>query len=233
MDEFIYWAHPTAVGIRVEEVSGGTDRHQKAWLPMAKQIFAENGKNGMYREVTHSDSGAPLLADSEQRISVTHTPGLLAVAMLPKVPGADLNRFSLRTALGIDAEHKNREQVLKIRGKFLSEKELTMIPDDDVEKNILAWTVKEAVFKAILSEGVDFIRDIRIESLPEIAGYPLEKKRTGRAVATRSGSTDNAEKVSFKEQADGEEVVLDIFSYRSEDHIVTLAYSPNCAIYKS
>lgn len=251
MDEFVYWAHPTAVGIRVEEVSGGDGYSPKAWLPMAKQIFAENGKDG-YREVIHTDSGAPLLEGSAQRISVSHATGLLVVAMLPPVPGTDPESFSLRTALGVDVEKKDRKQVVRIRDKFLSDRELRMIPADDIEKNILAWTVKEAVFKALLSEGVDFRRDIRIERLPEIAEFPLDKKRTGRVLATRTGSLDNtessadsdnivnhgtsvnssdsensgnSEKNTFKEQAGQKEIVLDLFSYRSDDHIVTLAYS--------
>lgn len=231
MEEFVYWAHPTAVGIRVEEVSGGGGRSPKAWLPMARQIFAENGKNGVYREIYHTESGAPLLEDSTQRISVSHAPGLLVVAMLPSTPEADLEKFSLRTALGVDTERKDRSQVVKIREKFLSDEELAMIPADDIELNILAWTAKEAIFKAILSEGVDFRKDIRIESLPELADYPLQKKPAGHAIATRHTADRNGTEDS--ENRKPETIRLELFAYRSDDHIVCLAYSDKCAKYKS
>lgn len=228
MEEFIYWGHPTSVGIRVEEVSGGEGQSPKTWLPMAKQIFAENGKDGTYREICHTDNGAPLLADSPQRISVSHTPGILVVAMLPATPEANLVEFSLRTCMGIDTERQDRAQVLKIRNRFLSEKELELIPADDVEANILAWTAKEAVFKALLSEGIDFRKAIRIEEMPEIAEFPVEKKRTGRVSATRPASDANKDRPGHPE-----EVELELFAYRSEDYIVCLAYSPRCARFKT
>lgn len=229
MEEFVYWAHPTAVGIRVEEVSGGEGYSAKAWLPMAKQIFSENGKDGIYREIVHMDSGAPLLENSTQRISISHAPGLLTVAFLPSTPDENLEEFSLRTALGIDTERCDRTQVLKIRDRFLSKEELEMVPKDDVEANIIAWTAKEAVFKALLSEGVDFREAIVIEELPELAEFPLEKKRPGHVIARRPGSAPD------KDQANKSEtntVEFELYSYRSDDHIVTLAYSPKCAKFK-
>lgn len=228
MEEFVYWAHPTAVGINVEEVSGGEGRSAKAWLPMAKQIFSENGKGGVYREIDHTESGAPLLEGSTQRISISHAPGLLVVAMLPSTPEADLEQFSLRTCLGVDTERKDRSQVLKIRDRFLSERELEMIPADDVEANILAWTVKEAVFKALLSEGIDYRQAIRIERMPGLAAFPLEKTETGRVSATRPASDSDKDR-----SGESEEVELELFAYRSDDHIVSLAYSPKCARYKN
>lgn len=226
-EEFIYWAHPTAAGIRVEEVSGGEGRSPKARLPMAKQIFSENGKGGIYREIIHTEEGRPLLDGSSQRISVSHAPGLLAVAMLPDTPEADLEQFSLRTCLGIDTERRNRYQVLRIRDRFLSSEESAMIPGDDVEANVLAWTIKEAVFKALLSEGIDFRKAIRIETMPELADFPLEKKRPGRVSAMRPATS------SDKDRSEPEQKVeLDLYSYRSDDYIVTIAYSPECAKFK-
>ncbi len=230
MEEFVYWAHPTTVGINVEEVSGGEGRSAKVWLPMAKQIFAENDKEGNYREIIHTESGAPLLGDSARRISVSHAPGLLVVAMLPPTPETDLEKFSISTALGVDTERRDRAQVLKIRDRFLSEEEASMIPKDDVEINILAWTVKEAVFKALLSEGVDFRRDIRIERLPELADYPLQKKRTGHVSAIRSGSDTLKGQDSSSSE---EKVELELFAYRSDDHIVCLAYSKEASQLKA
>lgn len=218
MEEFVYWNHPTAPGIKVAEVSGGTGAPAKAWESMARQIFCENGADG-WCEIIHSDEGAPLMENSDQRISVTHTRGLLAVAMLPPVREADLTQFSLRTAMGIDAEREDRDQAARLRERFLSDDECAMISADDIPGNILAWTVKEAVFKAMLSQGVEFRRDIIIKSLPEVAAMPLDDATRGKAVGVRRNG-DTEERVEF-----------DLFSYRSEGCIVTLAYSPKCALY--
>ena len=92
-DEFIYWPHPTPVGIRVEEVSGMESKSGAIWRDMAMQIYCENGRDG-YREIGHFPNGAPFLFGLTARISVTHTGHLLAVATLPKTPEADLSRFN-------------------------------------------------------------------------------------------------------------------------------------------
>ena len=104
--DFIYWRHLTPVGIKVEEITGREDKSGLVWLDMARQIYCENGRDGVFRAVLHLDSGVPLLDGEQTRISVTHTDGLLAVASLPKTPEADLREFSLRTSLGIDAERR-------------------------------------------------------------------------------------------------------------------------------
>lgn len=218
--EFIYWAHPTPVGIRVEEVSGMETKSGKVWIEMAKQIFAENGHD-TYREIGHFSNGAPFILGAPVRISVTHTSHLLAVAMLPKTPEANLQEFNRRTALGIDAESWERRQVINVRSKFLSERELEMIPEDDIKKNVIAWTAKEALYKAGMTEGLDFSQDIQIHSLPEpdmqmnMPGAPAIV--TGKAtIVLPSGPED-----------------MELYCYDSEGYCVTLAYSPKCAKYST
>lgn len=210
--EFIYWRHLTPVGIRVEEVCGGEDRTGAVWRALAGQVYRENGRNG-YREVGHRESGAPYIEGGEERISVTHTTGLLAVASLPRTPEADLEQFSTRTALGIDAERWDREKVCSLRERFLSEEELALVPEGDVKAGILAWTAKEALYKAALTPGIDFRRDIRIISLPD-------------------SETGALGKAWIKPGKESEEVEMDLYAYSSEGCCVTLAYSPKCAKYK-
>lgn len=214
--EFIYWRHPTPAGIKVEEVCGAEQYPQKVWVDMALQIWSENGKDG-YREIDHFPSGAPFIDGEQCRISITHAHHFLAVATLPRTPEVDLAHFSPRTAMGIDAERADREQVLKIRSKFLSDRELEMIPEDDVEQNILAWTIKEAAYKAALTEGLDFRNAITIEKLPqlkEIAGFEKDSSALGQASLTLP---------------DGNTYPLLLCSWRSEGCIVTIVYSPKCA----
>lgn len=212
--EFIYWSHNTPAGIKVEEVSGAEDRSGLIWREMALQIYCENGREN-YRQIGHYQNGAPFLEGEDQRISITHTDHLLAIATLPRTPEADLRVFSPRTAMGIDAERADRAQVIKIRSRFLSETELKMISEEDVALNVLAWTVKEAMYKAAFIEGLDFRAQIKICSLPEVYDNPvLAPANYGQGTIVTS---------------EGKEFSLNLFSWRSDDCIVTLAFSPSCA----
>ncbi len=166
-DEFIYWPHNTPVGIKVEEISGMESKSGRIWEVMAKQIYCENGRDG-YRDIGHFANGAPFLFGQLTRISLTHTDHLLAVATLPKTPEANLADFAPRTALGIDAERNDRQQVLKVRDRFLSDEEKELVPADDLEANIIAWTAKEALYKAGMTEGLDLRTDIIIRQFPKI-----------------------------------------------------------------
>lgn len=215
-EDFIYCRHRTPAGIKVEEISGGGERSGAVWRAMAMQVYKENGRDG-YRAIDHTGSGAPLLYEGDERISVTHTAHLLAVATLAPTPGIDLEHFNPRTALGIDAEETGRSQVLKVRPRFLSEAEQAAIPEDSVEENILAWTVKEAVYKAALQPGLD-LRDISIESLPAIAAdFDQREVRFGEASAV----TEGYGRVQFQ-----------LYSYRSSDCIVTLAWTAESEVFR-
>lgn len=217
--EFIYWRHHTLPGIKVEEVCGGEDKPLPLWKEMACQVYCENGRDG-YREIGHFRNGAPFLAGDNGRISITHTGRFLAVATLPPTPEADLSLFSERAALGIDAERADRQQVLKVREKFLSDAELDMIPADDVALNVLAWTVKEAVYKAALQTGLDFRSEIVIVSLPKLGpAVPVYDKKEFDPVIPGSAIV----------MIGGKEMAMTLYSYESEGNIVTLAYSPKCA----
>lgn len=225
--DFIYWRHITPVGVKVEEISGGEDRSQAVRIAMARQIYCENGRDGQYRSLLHLQSGAPLLENEETRISITHTPGLYAVASLPKTPDADLTQFAARTALGIDAERADREQALRVRERFLSDEELALV-GDDLERTIIAWTAKEALYKAALAPGTDWRRCLRIISLPAL---DLADELTPADASGRPGHTVSVGKAELR--IEGREVCpMELYSYRSGNHIITLAYSPRCAKYK-
>ncbi len=209
--DFIYWRHPTPAGIKVEEVCGGEIYRGKVWKELALQVYCENGKDD-FRIIDHFPSGAPFLENSKERISITHTDRFLAIATIPVPSGADLQHFSPDTALGIDAEKVNRQKVLNIRERFLSERELTMIPGEDVEMNILAWTIKEALYKCALTPGIDFRNALSIISLPKIDRITDFRK---------SDENFGKGKISFPS---GEVVDIRLYSYLSEDCIVTLAF---------
>ena len=219
--EFIYWRHHTLPGIKVEEICGADDREMKLWKEMAYQVYSENGRDG-YREIGHFRNGAPFLMGENGRISVTHTGRFLAVATLPPTPEVDLGCFSERAAMGIDAERADREQTVKVRNKFLSDEEMKLIDEEDVKANVMAWTAKEALYKAAMTEGLDFRNDITIVSLPKIGpAVPVYDKETLDPIKTGEA----------KVKIDGESYPFVLYSYESEGCIVTLAYSPRCAKY--
>lgn len=217
--DFIYWKHNTPAGIIVEEISGGYGKSFNVWREMALQVFGENGKE-KYREIAHYDSGAPLLVDEPQRISISHTQGLLCVAMLPKTPEADLSVFSPRTAAGIDCERADREQASKLRERFLSETELQLAALEDTERNVQLWTLKEALYKAALTPGLDFRTQIRIHSVPEIDDNPVAFTKEACIPAVFGKAT-----IVFPDASEAE---MMLYSYRSDDYIVSLAFSPKC-----
>lgn len=205
--EFIYYRHRTPVGVKVEEVSGGEDRSGAVWRAIAMQVYCENGRDGQYRAIDHAPSGAPLLEPGHARVSVTHTSHLLVVATLPDTPDIDLEAFDPRTALGVDAEKVDREQVLRVRERFLSEEERALVPADEVEKHIAAWTAKEALWKAALTPGLDMQTDIHITRLPD----PRSESSRGAATVSIPGHGD---------------VEFTLYSYLTDGCMVTLALTP-------
>lgn len=200
-------------GIAIEEIYGAEEKSAKVWKLFAMQIFSE--AEGEYRSIAHLDNGAPLLEGIPQRISLSHTSHFLVVASIPKTPDINLDEVNVRTAIGVDAEKADRAQVIKIREKFLTSEELNMIPSDDVMVNILAWTCKEALYKAVMGEASDWKEDYRIISLPNIAQSVSQAtpEKYGKGVVRTSGG----------------EMEMLLSSWEIEGHIVTLAFSSKIA----
>ncbi len=96
-----------------------------------RHIFSEN------TSLEHNTDLAPLLARTDSRISIAHARGRLCVAVSQAI-----------TAFGIDLE-TYRPRVLNVRTGYLSETERRWIGETSVMAHIVAWTAKEAVFKAI------------------------------------------------------------------------------------
>lgn len=216
--EFIYWRHIIPQGIKIEEITGREDKSGKVWRTLAYQVYGENGKTD-FRTISHTPLGAPLIDNENARISVSHADRMLVVASLPKTPEIDLTDFNTRTAVGVDTERQDREQVLKIRSKFLSDSELTAIPQDDVTANLIAWTAKEALYKAALLSTIDYRNDLRIVTLPTLqTQFPLS-------------SDSSVEGKTLIRRPEGE-YPFDLISYLSDGYIITVAFSPKCAKFK-
>ncbi|MDE6787416.1 MAG: 4'-phosphopantetheinyl transferase superfamily protein [Muribaculaceae bacterium] len=225
MGEFMYEREVTPSGVAVEMIYGADEKSAKVWKLFAMQIFSE--AEGDYREIAHLENGAPVLYGIPQRISVSHTSHCLVVASLQKTPDIDLSSVNPRTALGIDLEKSDRAQVLKIRDKFLSDSERVLLPEiaeiekateEDVKQYILAWTCKEALYKADMGMATDWKEDYKIEALPQVASD------------MQSATSDKFGKGVIK-TADGEMNML-LSSWEFEGHVVTLAFSGKIAKYQ-
>lgn len=213
-------------GIVIEMIYGADDKSAKVWKLFAMQIFSE--ADGDYREIEHLECGTPMLCGIPQRISISHTTHCLAVASLPKTPDIDLTKVNPRTAIGIDLEKEDRAQVLKIRDKFLSVSEKSLLPeiaeignatDEDVRQHILAWTCKEALYKADMGEMSDWKNDYSIISLPRVA-------------STIKNATPEKYGKGIIKTGDGE-IEMWLSSWKFEGHVVTVAFSGKIARYQA
>lgn len=99
----------------------------------------------------HDEQGAPSVEGHEQvNISITHTPQLVALAV------------NENEVIGLDAEQADRQQVLKVRAKFLNPEEQTFI-GQNMAAHIIAWTAKEAIIKAERNSALDWTNGICLD----------------------------------------------------------------------
>lgn len=102
-------------------------------------------------------TGRPYLTDDSIQFSISHSGTMVAALIHPEQP------------VGVDVE-KISERVSRVRRKFLSQAEELLVlqsmgEEDELTCLTLAWSVKEAAFKALQNSGVDFIRDLPIVRL--------------------------------------------------------------------
>lgn len=217
-DEFVTWHHKTPPGIKVDEVFGMDSKTGRVWIELARQIYSEQGEPN-YRIIDHFENGAPFIEGYPGRVSITHTKHFFAAAILPKTPEVNLAQFNTRSAMGIDAESLDRSQVLKLRDKFLSPAEQEFIKDEDLVANIMAWTAKEALYKAGMTPGLDIRENLIIKSLPPLSENPEEKGEIKYGEAT----------IRLPENGAIASYDMKLYSYESYGCCVTLAFSPKTA----
>lgn len=114
--------------------------------------------------ISHTPAGAPicLLPDSGvggchlPSISITHCPTLVAVAI-----------DTSGRAIGLDAEPLSRAaQLRRVLPKFLSDKQISSLPDRESATLTAAWTAKEALYKLLSVSGAPRVS-------PSLADLPL------------------------------------------------------------
>ena len=101
--------------------------------------------------LSYTEQGAPYVEGSDVNISISHTMRLVVVAL------------SENHVIGVDAEQADRQQVIKVRDKFLNANEKQFIASNDLAAHIIAWTAKEAIIKAERNSALDWTEGICLE----------------------------------------------------------------------
>lgn len=104
-------------------------------------------------EILYGEDGKPLLSDSDEFISISHSRNFIGILKAP---------FNI----GLDIEELN-ERILKIKERFLNDEELYMF-GNSIENITTAWTLKEAMFKLNERKGIDFRKELLVIENTEV-----------------------------------------------------------------
>lgn len=137
--------------IRRGEGDSRADAERRAVSNLVTHAFGSSAK------LAHHASGAPYIIGSDLSISVSHCRTFAALA------------FSPVAVVGVDIEEQ-RDQLARVAPRVLSNEELQEYSSPALL--LQAWTLKEALYKAALTPGIDFRKDIR---LPLPAGTTTAK----------------------------------------------------------
>ncbi len=117
--------------------------------------------------LSHMGQGIPVIDVEDMNVSITHTMRLVVLALNEK------------QIIGVDAEQADRQQVIKVRDKFLNANEKQFIALGDLAAHIIAWTAKEAVIKAERNSAIDWTEGIRLEPFTPDPVETVFKARCG------------------------------------------------------
>lgn len=125
---------------------------------LCSRMLIQNECDQNEQLVYHKD-GRPYLFSSSKHISISHSKTHVGVLLSEyKMPGLDVECVGPRTG--------------KIYDKFVGEEEKKHIERSDEMSTTLLWSAKEAVFKMICEQGIDFKKDIKLNS------FELKEKGT-------------------------------------------------------
>ncbi|MDR0824436.1 MAG: hypothetical protein LBN74_05035 [Prevotella sp.] len=123
---------------------------------------------GEEKEIRYNDTGKPFLVDGSYHVGVSHTKGYVAVAINQEIP------------IGLDIEYIS-EKIKRVQSRLVATDEY-IDPENDLIHLLLHWSAKEAMFKFIDVEGVDFLQHLFINKfIPEQGGvFSAFETRTTR-----------------------------------------------------
>lgn len=121
------------------------DLEKKATMALLKKLFPLTDV-----KLGYTPEKKPFLESVNTNISISHSHDKLAILVNDK------------ESTGVDIELL-REKVVNIKHKFLCEEELAYA-GNDTERLTTLWAAKESIYKAYGLKGVDFARDMFIET---------------------------------------------------------------------
>lgn len=142
-----------------------TESRRREWLA-CRVLLQEFVDSSVY--IAYHANGAPYLVNSSLFVSISHTKGYVAV-LLQNHP-----------AVGIDIEYRSN-RVQKIRTRFMNEEEESALDKkQETEHLLIHWCAKEALFKMIGQEEVDFREHLHVEPFPydSEGGFYVQETRT-------------------------------------------------------
>lgn len=124
-----------------------TEHRRQEWL--ATRVLLQQ-MLGRFCRIAYHPNGAPYLPETSFYISISHTKGYAALLL------------QTQPAAGVDIEYRSG-RVLKIRNRFMNpEEEVGLDSQHETEHLLIHWCAKEALFKMIGQEGVDFRHHLHI-----------------------------------------------------------------------
>jgi len=102
------------------------------------------------KKIAYFPSGAPYLTDKSFNISIAHTGIYVTIILHPtKKVGIDIEKIS--------------DKAVRVKHKFLSEDEINFVENSSEKTHLtLLWCAKEALYKIIDNEIIDFVADLRV-----------------------------------------------------------------------
>ncbi len=135
--------HLTAIG------KMGAEKRQKEYL--VSRVLLNTVLNDD-KTIAYHPNGAPYITDHSYNISIAHTGQYVTILLHPTAKvGIDIERIS--------------DKVVRVKSKFLAEAEMAMLdPDNNKTQLALLWAAKEALYKIVGVETVDFVGGLKVEA---------------------------------------------------------------------
>ncbi len=133
----------------MEEIMLFRSESQRRQKLAVRALLNEVFEDKMY--LNHHDNGKPYLENCVTNISITHTDKYVAIII------------SDDDELGIDIESLDRD-FTAVEKKALSEEEIDDLDDEKKNEQLaIYWCAKEAIFKRMSQNRVDFAEQIEVE----------------------------------------------------------------------
>ena len=133
----------------MEEISLFRSESQRRQKLAVRALLNEVFEEKMY--LNHHDNGKPYLENCATTISITHTNKYVAIIIHDQ------------EEVGIDIESLDRDFAV-VEKKALSEEEIDDLDDDKKNEQLaIYWCAKEAIFKRMSQNRVDFAEQIEVE----------------------------------------------------------------------